>query len=781
MGSCHAALSGRHDQLPSRYLQFKKMKRIYILFNFYLLTLLCGCVVAQEENNNTKSISLSDYTRSFVSIDSPNVALVNAKIIDGTGNPSRESQTILIRNGIITDIGSSKDIDVSNDYFSINLTGKTLIPGLIGMHNHMRIPRSAMLSTSPRLYLACGVTTIQTCGTGNPHEEVAIAKSISIGEQPGPEIINSSPYFTGPEGKSNFIRFTDEKMVRDTIKYWAEQGVKWLKVYRNTRPQDLKVIVEEAHKNNVKVTGHLCATTYSEAADIGIDAIEHGFIHSYDHADDKELNICSGKTAFRTVLNIESDEVKKVQDKLIKNGVALGSTLAIFEAQANGEADARDLEVMAPFHQDAYYHRRKRKQDLAEDWYFKKEWLINSMAYDLRFYRKGGLLVAGLDPGLHNMPGFGDQKNYELFIQAGFKAEEAIQVMTSHGAKLLEREDIGTIEVGKVANLVVLDGDLEVNAKFIREVEIVFKNGVGYDPNKLINSVKGNVGSETDDLMTYFGQKEPSIIPELFAPNIISKPNRHEFGCTFSRDGREFYFGVDNNGVMEIHYTKLMNGVWTSQNKLFESDSISYNDPMFLPDEKKLYFISDQPIDNSKPKKDIDIWFVERESKQEEWSEPINLGMPVNSQVNEYYSSFTEDGALYFASKDKSIEAPRYAFDIYRSEYKNGQFLTPQKLPEAINTDRYEADVFIAPDESYMIFCSIRRNGLGQGDLYISFKDKDGNWTQAINMGESINTEKHELCPFVSANGKYLFYTSNQDIYWVNTKIFENYKKEKSR
>ena len=126
-------------------------------------------------------------------------------------------------------------------------------------------------------------------------------------------------------------------------------------------------------------------------------------------------------------------------------------------------ADQRDIEVMSPFHKEVYYDRRKRKQKQGENWYFKEDWLLKSMQYDLQFYRQGGLLVAGLDPGLHNMPGYGDQKNYELFIEAGFKPEEAIQVMTYHGAKLLDRLNVGTIEKGKIANLVILDCDLEKN------------------------------------------------------------------------------------------------------------------------------------------------------------------------------------------------------------------------------------------------------------------------------------------------------------------------------
>jgi len=752
------------------------MNRVHKILIFVFLVSLQSCAQQQVRESQVSKTTLSDYTKSFVSIDTPRIALVNAKVIDGTGHAAQTAQTILVRNGIIEDVQNTNSLQIAADFYQIDLKGKTVIPGIIGMHNHMRIPRSALLSTSPKLYLASGVTTIQTCGTGNPYEEIAIAKSINKGEQAGPEIINSAPYFTGPEGKSHFIRFTNETMIRDTIRYWARKGVKWLKVYRNTRPSDLQVIVDEAHKNNLKVTGHLCATSYTEAANIGIDAIEHGFIHNYGHATDREVGVCSGNTDFRTNLAIDSEAIKKVQQRLIKNGVALGSTLAIFEAQANMQADVRDLEVMAPFHQEAYRQGNIRYREKGEDWYFKKEWLTKAMAYELQFFRQGGLLVAGPDPGLHNMPGFGDQKNYELFIEAGFKPEEAIQVMTSNGARLLERSDIGTIEKGKVANLVILDGDLERHPGVIRKVETVFKNGVGFKSDKLIHSVKGNVGSETDNSMFYFGQKEPKNHPELFAPNLVSKPNRHEFGCTLSKDGSEFYFGVDNNGVMEIHYSILDEGVWSPQKKLFESDSISFNDPMLSPDQKRLYFISNQAHGEIRIKDDTDIWYVERENKGSEWSKPLPLGPAVNSDLNEYYASFTNDGTLYFASKDRSEDAPQYAYDIFRSKYKNGAFQKAKKLPETINTNRYEADVFIAPDESYMIFCSIRKNGLGQGDLYISFRDETGNWSESVNMGDSINTEKHELCPFVSPDGKYLFYTRNQDIYWVSTNILGKYK-----
>ena len=286
------------------------------------------------------------------------------------------------------------------------------------------------------------------------------------------------------------------------------------------------------------------------------------------------------------------------------------------------------------------------------------------------------------------------------------------------------------------------------------------------------NSTKNKEPAEP--IPYYFGQQEPSLTPELFAPHMISLPDRYEFGCTLSEDGKAFYFGVDNEGKMEIHYTRWDKGVWTPPKNLFPGDSCSYNDPMLSPDENRLYFISDRPLQVPGTKKDIDLWYVEKEGS--EWSEPRNLGLPVNSKLNEYFCSFTKDGTLYFASRSKEEEAPEYAFDIYYATLQEGSYTTPHKLPEAINTDQYEADVFIAPDETYMIFCSIREEGYGSGDLYVSFKNEQGSWTDAVNMGEPINTKGHELCPFVTKDGKYLFFTSNQDIYWVSSDVLDAYR-----
>lgn len=275
--------------------------------------------------------------------------------------------------------------------------------------------------------------------------------------------------------------------------------------------------------------------------------------------------------------------------------------------------------------------------------------------------------------------------------------------------------------------------------------------------------------------VTYLAQEKPQSTPQIFAKDIISKPNQYEYGSVFSKDGTELYFGVALDGRAEIRYVQFKKGNWTEPVIVLSHEKYSYNDPFLSPDGQELYYISDQPMNGEGESKDIDIWYSKRTKKG--WSEPINAGPNINSAKNEYYISFTNEGKMYFASNDGTKEDNEHDFDIYTSERINRKYRPKQKLGTAINSNAYEADVFIAPDESYIIFCANRRDvGLGRGDLYISFKDDNGNWTPSKNMGAPINSDKHELCPFVTADGKYLFYTSNKDIYWVSTKILSAYR-----
>jgi Tol biopolymer transport system component len=283
-----------------------------------------------------------------------------------------------------------------------------------------------------------------------------------------------------------------------------------------------------------------------------------------------------------------------------------------------------------------------------------------------------------------------------------------------------------------------------------------------------------------DERLKYLKQQPPSMTPEIFAPNFISKETESEFGSVFTKDGTAFYYAVDIYGKSEIRYTELEGTKWSNPETILFHEEYGYNDPFLSPDGNRLYFISNRALDGIGDRVNHDIWYVEK--NHNEWSAPINAGAAINSKYNEYYMSFTKDGTMYFSSNvHASEEKKRYDFDIYYSKNINGVFQKAIALGDSINTFGYEADVFVDPDESYMIFSADRRDGMGQGDLYISFRNSDGTWSKSKNMNWPINTEMHELCPFVSKDGKYFFYTSNQDIYLLDAKIIERYRNDKRK
>jgi len=262
----------------------------------------------------------------------------------------------------------------------------------------------------------------------------------------------------------------------------------------------------------------------------------------------------------------------------------------------------------------------------------------------------------------------------------------------------------------------------------------------------------------TSENLKYLKQKTPSTTPEIFAPDLISKKSEYEFGSVFNKTATEFYYGVDTGNTSEIRFTKLEGNTWSKPKTILSDNRFGYNDPFLSPDEKRLYFISQRALDGKGAKNDYDIWYVEKQGNS--WSAPTNAGTNINTKNNEYYISFTENGTMYFSSNKQNSSKRQQSFDIYHSEFKNGKFQEAVVLSEAINTKYYEADVFIDPKEKYIIFCANRPEGLGRGDLYISFKNADGTWTKSINMGR-----------------KYFFYTSNQDIYWVSTNVFNELRK----
>ena len=215
-------------------------------------------------------------------------------------------------------------------------------------------------------------------------------------------------------------------------------------------------------------------------------------------------------------------------------------------------------------------------------------------------------------------------------------------------------------------------------------------------------------------------------------------------------------------------------GAWSDPRVVLADAEFSFNDPFLSPDEDRLYFISDMPLDGVGPKKEHDIWYVEREG--DSWSEPINAGPAINTEHEEYYVSFTRDGDLYFGSNAAAPPGRGRDFDLFVSRSVDGEFQPASRLTGEVNTEHYEADVFVSPDGSYLVFSSERPDGLGRGDLYVSSRRGDGTWGPAVHLDAPINGPGHELCPFVTADGERFFYTSDGDINWVDASVIEAYR-----
>lgn len=272
----------------------------------------------------------------------------------------------------------------------------------------------------------------------------------------------------------------------------------------------------------------------------------------------------------------------------------------------------------------------------------------------------------------------------------------------------------------------------------------------------------------------YLKQTPPKLVPQVFAPGVVSRADRGEFASVVSADGTEIIFGIGNGKTTEIYSSQLVGETWTEPRSVIAHERYTYMDAFLSPDETKLYYISNQPLNGQGEPKDTDLWFSNR--TENGWGPPQHAGKPLNSDQGEYYVSFTADSTLYFASNRAAAQGDDFNFDIHAAPYVDGKFQTPRRLGGAVNSPGYDGDVFVAPDESYLIFSSDRPDGFGSGDLYISFRSADGTWTTAKNLGAQINSDRQDYCPFVTRDGRYLFFSSKRDIYWVDASIIDTYR-----
>jgi len=453
--------------------------------------------------------------RQFIRTDAKVIALAHVRVIDGWGAAPKDDQTIIISEGKIQSVEPAATAKIPANAQTLDLNGYTVLPGLVGMHNHMFFPMggsppmySNMGISFPRLYLALGVTTIRTTGSVAPYSDLEIKKLIDAGRMIGPKMHITAPYL---EGRGSFTpvmhTLTGPDDARKLVNYWADLGATSFKAYMNISRAELRAAVEEAHKRGLKVTGHLCSIGYKEAAEIGIDNLEHGLFADSEFVPNKEPDKCPQGGAVSNSLrqlDLNSPAAQEMIRTLVAKNVAITSTLPVFEAggaplaqtgigASSALLNQRVLNVMSTDARVRYLQARARVSPEANFIAL----LRKAMEFERAFVKAGGLLIAGLDPTGNGgiVAGFGDLREVELLVEAGFTPAEAISIASLNGAKFLgEDARIGSIAPGKQADLMVVKGNPAVTISDIENVEIVFKDGLGYDSEKLIQSVQGLVG-----------------------------------------------------------------------------------------------------------------------------------------------------------------------------------------------------------------------------------------------------------------------------------------------
>ena len=485
----------------------RRREQGFRLRNLSLFALILALPLsAQSADPPQPSLSASD--RAFVSQANPNFAIANVELIDGSGGPARREMTVLVSNGRISAVGPSATMRLRGDVTIIDGSGKTLLPGFVMLHEHFFYPDSrgdffGDPEAFSRLYLAGGATTIRTGGSIDAYADLAVARAIAAGSQVGPDVDVTGPYIDGaPASIGRMARVRTAADAGELVDYWAGQGATSWKLYELATPVQARAAIAAAHARGQRVTGHICATSYAEAADAGIDNIEHGIQAASDFVPNRTPGVCPpwpARIAAMNALDPAGPEIGRLLERLIARRVALTATLGIVEtfARGGGVPDPAGLDLLMPSLRD--FQARVIPQVRGSP--FGDAMAANmrlEQAVERRFVAMGGLLLSGSDPtGVGGVvPGFSARREFSLLVAGGFSIPQAVRIMTLNGATFLRREaEVGSIAVGKRADLVLLDGSLTSDAAAIANLRTVFKAGIGYDSGRIIAAYRGRIGA----------------------------------------------------------------------------------------------------------------------------------------------------------------------------------------------------------------------------------------------------------------------------------------------
>jgi enamidase len=441
----------------------------------------------------------------FVAYPGGDLLFEHVELVDGTGAAPRRDVSVLVRGGRITAIGK---VAAPAGVTIIDGRGKTLLPGFVMVHEHFfyPAPKGGEYEEYPysfsRLYLAGGTTTLRTGGSMAPYGDINTARAIARGEQPGPDMDATGPYLEGPRLLSaKMAGLKDAADAARTVDYWAAAGATSFKAYNYVTRDELKAAIDAAHRHGLKLTGHLCSVTYGEALAMGIDNLEHSFAVATDFVKGKAPDQCpSSADTLASLLALDPDgpEIGALMTRLIERKVALTSTLTVFETFAAGhpEAPLAARELLAPPLRATYERTWTAIQDVPRG----KQWaafLPRLMRMEKRFVAMGGILLAGTDPTGYGgvVPGWSARRQVQLLVEGGFPFPQALRIATLNGARYLGRErEVGSVEVGKRADLVLVDGDPAADPTALDRMPFVFKAGVGYRTQAIFDAMKGVVG-----------------------------------------------------------------------------------------------------------------------------------------------------------------------------------------------------------------------------------------------------------------------------------------------
>jgi imidazolonepropionase-like amidohydrolase len=472
-------------------------------FIAFLLILLCLDASAQRAG------AFHERVRKFVVHDAPRIRIDNVRVIDGTGAPAREGQSIAFADGKIVRIGAVDALKDDPADVVIDGRGRTVMPGLVMLHEHLVFydpladapSYAAEPFAAPKLYLAHGATTIRTAGTVSGIEDLRVAAKIREGQFVGPEIRVTAPFLEGPGSFAyQLMPITDPDRARRIVRFWADEGATSFKFYMNVSREVFKAAVDEAHARGLQVTGHLCSITFREAAEAGIDNLEHGIAVASDFVKNKEADRCppaNGSAEALLALPENDPRMEELIALLVKHRVAVTSTLPVLAAGVVDWFPAQeDLALLNE--QSRLWALNwlgfRRTPERRES---QMRLLKTEMRFERAFAAAGGLLLAGTDPTGWGgtLPGPGNHAELRLLVEAGFTPLEAIRIATLDGARFQKIEDrVGSLAAGKQADLILVDGKPDQDIKQIARIDLVFRDGIAYDAKKLIADVRGKVG-----------------------------------------------------------------------------------------------------------------------------------------------------------------------------------------------------------------------------------------------------------------------------------------------